>query len=127
MRNGGDWTEARFRSFIISALRAASRRWPVKWKVMKGALAGTMVNPQTGKKVQQYRCAMCRNLFPAGNMVVDHIEPVVDTMQGFVDWNTYIERMFCEADGLQPLCKGCHDVKTKREKQERKDAAKRKR
>jgi hypothetical protein len=119
-RNGGEWTEARFRSFIISALRAASRRYPVKWAVLRNALIGKLVNKETGKLAQHYVCAKCNTHFPAASVVVDHIRPVVDTMTGFVDWNTYIERMFCEADGMQVLCKPCHDEKTARERQERK-------
>ena len=119
-RNGGEWTEARFRSFVVSALRAASRRWPVKWAVMKGALVGKTTNKETGKLAQHYKCAKCKANFPAANVVVDHIDPVVDTMVGFVDWNTYVERMFCEADGLQVLCKPCHSDKTARERKERK-------
>lgn len=119
-RNGGEWTEARFRSFVVSALRAASRRWPVKWAVMKAAFVGKTINKETGKLAQHYKCAACKCNFPAANVVVDHIEPVVDTMVGFVDWNTYVERMFCEADGLQVLCKPCHSDKTAQERKERK-------
>ena len=48
--------------------------------------------------------------------MVDHIDPVVDPKVGFVDWTTYIERMFVEEDGLQILCKECHDKKTRFEK-----------
>jgi hypothetical protein len=46
---------------------------------------------------------------------LDHIEPVVDPHLGFVDWNNYIERLFCEASGFQVLCKTCHSAKSKRE------------
>lgn len=119
-RNGGEWTEARFRSFVISALRAASRRWPVKWTVLKAAFVGRTINKETGKLAQHYKCADCKGNFPAASVVVDHIDPVVDTMTGFVDWDTYIERMYCEADGLQVLCKPCHKEKTALERKERK-------
>lgn len=48
---------------------------------------------------------------------VDHIEPIIDPEIGFVDWNTVVERMFCEKHNLQVLCKGCHASKTQQEKQ----------
>lgn len=120
-RNGGLWTEAKFRSFVISALRAASRRWPVKWAVLKAALVGKSVNTKTGKFAQHYRCSHCRATFPAADVVVDHIHPVVDTMKGFTTWDEYVERMFVEAEGLQVLCKGCHKEKTATERKERKN------
>lgn len=120
-RNGGLWTEAKFRSFVISALRAASRRWPVKWTVLKSALVGKSVNTKTGKFAQHYRCSHCRATFPAADVVVDHIQPVVDTMKGFTTWDEYVERMFVEAEGLQVLCKGCHKEKTATERKERKN------
>lgn len=78
------------------------------------------MNAETGKMCQHYRCFACKSLFPTKSVVVDHVSPVVDTMTGFVDWNTYVDRMFCEEDGLQVLCKTCHSEKTKRERTERK-------
>jgi 5-methylcytosine-specific restriction endonuclease McrA len=121
-RNGGQWTEARFRSFVISALRAASRRWPVKWSVLKAALVGKTVNAKTGKLAQHYKCNECKANFPAADVVVDHIDPVVDTMKGFTTWDDYVDRMFVEAEGLQVLCKQCHKTKTDTERKERKNA-----
>lgn len=120
-RNAGQWTEAKFRSFVISALRAASRRWPVKWAVLKAALVGKTVNKKTGKIAQHYKCNTCNANFPAADVVVDHINPVVDTMKGFTTWDEYVERMFVEADGLQVLCKPCHKDKTEIERKERKN------
>lgn len=51
---------------------------------------------------------------------IDHIEPVIDPNVGFIDWNTYMDRLFCEEDGLQALCKDCHKIKTKEENNIRK-------
>jgi hypothetical protein len=49
------------------------------------------------------------------NIVADHIAPVVDPAVGFVDWDTYIRRMFIET-GWQAICKSCHDIKTTKER-----------
>lgn len=126
-RNGGKWTQARFRAFVVSALRAASRRWPVKYDVIKAAYVGRKVNEATGKMAMHYRCASCNGVFPSANIAVDHIEPVVATQEGFVSWDVFIERLFCEAEGLQVVCKPCHAEKTANERKERVNARRDKR
>lgn len=52
-------------------------------------------------------------------MEVDHIKPVVDPQEGFVSWDEFINRLFCEKDNLQALCKTCHKIKTAKEKKKR--------
>ena len=118
-RNGGEWSDARFRSFVTSALRAASRRWPVKYKALKAAFTGRQVNAKTGKLAMHYKCAKCKKLFVAADVQVDHVQPVVDPKKGFVGWDVYIDRMFCEIENLQVLCRSCHAVKTADEKKQR--------
>lgn len=119
--NGGTWTSARFASFIKSALRAASRRWPQKHQSLKDACVGKRLNKATGKDIFHYKCAACNNLFKGVDVQVDHIDPVVSVEHGFIGWDVYIERMFCEADGYQVLCKTCHSLKTANERKARKD------
>ena len=118
--NGGQWTAARYRSFIISILRAGSRKWPQRYEAIKRALIGKRLDPSTGKMSNRYKCASCSNLFKADQIQVDHILPVVDVNDGFVDWNTYIDRMYPEAVGFQILCSECHSVKTQNERKMRK-------
>ena len=118
-RNSGQWTEARWRSFIVSALRMASRRWPVKFEVLKKASVGRKINPKTGKLALHYQCAKCTKTFVGLDVQVDHIIPVVGK-EGFVSWDEYVERMFCEANNFQILCKPCHKLKTDTEKLRRK-------
>jgi hypothetical protein len=117
-RNGGRWTEARFRSFIISALRAATRRWAPRNEVMKEA------STRRGFKL----CAGCNKEVPVSivvkgkrvkNVFADHIEPIVDPAKGFTTWDEWIERAFVEKEGFQCLCKECHDKKTAEERKRR--------
>jgi len=119
-RNGGEWTEARYRSFVTSALRSASRRWPPKYAALRDALLGRKENKKTGKLAQHYRCAACTGEFVANDVQVDHIHPVVDPDVGFVSWDKYIENMYCEVVGFQILCLDCHKAKTLSEKLKRK-------
>lgn len=113
-RNNGQWSEARFRSFIKSALRKASMRWGPINTTKKAAWV------ERGK----YLCAECKQVVSLTrdgkkNVFVDHREPIVLPEEGFVSWDRYIERMFCEAEGLQVLCKSCHDKKSNSERERR--------
>jgi len=123
-RNGGRWTEARYRSFITSALRAAFRRWPPKFDVLKSAFIDKRINKKTGKLASHYRCAKCRKAFPATGVQVDHTKPVVNTRDGFVTWDTFINNLYCEEDNLQVMCKACHKLKTAEERKERNESSK---
>lgn len=114
-----EWTQSRYESFVKSVLRAGSRKWPPKYKVLNEAKCGKMVNSRSGRLAEHYRCASCGELFPSTLVAVDHIEPVVDT-SGFTSWDSVISRLFCSVEGLQVLCKECHKVKTKQENEERK-------
>ena len=118
--NDGEWTEARFRAFIISALRAYMKRFPPKWKALKAASLGRLINKRSGRLAEHYRCAECLEPFVARDVQVDHINPVVDPAKGFEDWPTYMNRLYCEAENLQVLCKPCHKDKTNEERKERK-------
>jgi len=67
-----------------------------------------------------YKCSACKKLFVAVDVQVDHIKPVVDPKKGFVSWDDFINRIFCEIENLQVLCKADHKIKTDQEKLERK-------
>lgn len=112
-----EWTAARHHAFIVSVLRAGTRRWPPKYETLNAAKTEKKKNVKTGRLAQHYLCAMCEADYPATMVQVDHIQPVVDRSQGFIDWDTYIARLFCEKDNFQILCKPCHVIKTKEEKQ----------
>ena len=118
--NDGEWTEAQLRNFAISALRAAFRKYPGKWKALTKGKSGKMINKLSGRLAEHYLCASCGGFFIARDVQVDHIEPVVSPQEGFQDWWTYMNRLYCEADNLQVLCKPCHKEKTAEERKERK-------
>lgn len=114
-----DWTEGRFNSFVVSALRSGMRRFPNKWRALEAAAKGVGINEATGRKAKLYHCNHCSKLFTAKHVEVDHISPVVDPVVGFTTWDEYINRLFCETKNLQVLCKPCHKLKTLGEKQSR--------
>mgnify|MGYP002132199321 CR=1 FL=1 len=118
-RNGGEWTEARYISFIKSALRSASQRWPPRYRVLKDAFIEKRINPATGRLAGFYKCNACLQQFTQSNVEVNHIIPVVP-ITGFDSWDNIINRLFCEQEGLEVLCRPCHKKITKQENLERK-------
>lgn len=107
-RNGGQWTEARYFGFIRSALRAAFMKWGPKHQAKLNAKQG----------YNQYECVYCSEVFTSKEVEVDHIEPA-GSLKTFADLPGFVERMFCEAEGFQVLCKDCHQVKTNEERKSR--------
>jgi 5-methylcytosine-specific restriction endonuclease McrA len=115
-RCNGQWTEARYRSFVQSLLRQGTRKWaPINETKKQARVARGF-----------YRCAGCKEDVPltvkegrkkSQNIFVDHINPVVDPEMGFTTWDDYIEGMFSEMDNLQVLCKKCHDIKSANERE----------
>ena len=116
-RNGETWTEARYRSFIVSALRKASSRWGPKNAAKRDARHTEKLPNGKGRLVFHSVCNGCDAIVPETESSVDHIEPVIDPHKGFTTWDEYIARLFCEKVGFQVLCKDCHDEKTKKERE----------
>lgn len=110
------WTDGRFRAFIIATLRAGARKYPPKYECLQDAYTGQKLNPKSGRMAKHYRCAACQQEFTSKDVEVDHISPVVSVEEGFIDYNTFIERLFCTKENLQVLCIPCHRLKTKQEK-----------
>ena len=121
------WTTARFWGFIRSGLRKMFSRYPVKYQVMKDAGVDTATNVKykTGqragmnKTVKMFPCAMCGKTYRQLEVQVDHIVPA-GSLQSYDDVGPFVQRLFCGPDGLQVLCKSCHVVKTKRDRDESK-------
>lgn len=111
-RNSGQWTEARYRSFVISAIRKA--QWPVKYAALRNAEVGKQVNKATGRIAMHYLCSKCSGEFPAKEVQIDHINPVIP-VTGIDNYDAVILRAYCEISGFQVLCKPDHRVKTMEE------------
>jgi hypothetical protein len=103
--------------FVKAALRRASLWWPER------AAARAEGRVQRG----QYRCALCQGDFKKAMIQLDHIDPVIDVRNGFVNWDEYVNRLFCAKDGFRVLCKTCHDSETNLQDEMRAFHAKRKR
>ena len=107
--NTGQWSEARFKSFIKGALRAATKRWGPIHRTRKNARSERGVYLCVGYKKKAHKVRH------KDGICVDHISPIIGP-EGFKTWDDVISRMFVEEEFLQVLCKACHDRKTKDER-----------
>jgi hypothetical protein len=106
------------RTFVMQHLRGI--RYPEKYEALENAYVKRARNLQTNRIAKLYRCAACEELFGAKEVAIDHIEPVVP-VTGWDSWEAVIDRLFCEPEGFQGLCKaGCHAKKSKEENAARK-------
>ncbi|MCD0460041.1 HNH endonuclease [Roseiconus lacunae] len=85
-------------------------RWPAK-QVAKQAARRKYTGPNKRQKFE-YRCAGCGEWFPDKEVELDHVIPA-GKLNSFEDLPGFVERLFCEPDGYQILCKDrCHHAKT---------------
>jgi hypothetical protein len=108
---------------IRGAIRRAFHRSPtaiaVKMAARREIPKFNMDGGRAKKDQVQYLCSLCGEWHKGSMVAVDHKIPVIDPEVGFVDWNTLIERVFCDESNLQVLCEGCHKNKTDRETAQR--------
>jgi len=98
-------TEAAFWGWIRSGLRTMSVRWRPRGEALK--LARVPYVGDNRRRKWSYRCALCYETYPAKQVEVDHIEPC-GSLRGAMDLPGFVNRMFCEVEGLRVLCRGCH-------------------
>ena len=107
-------------SAIRSALRRTFSRSPAVREVMmlvRRERPWFKKDGSTASKPRvEYLCAKCNKWHMGKDIQVDHAVPVVNPDVGFVDWNTFIDRLFCDKTNLAVLCKDCHKAKTDHEK-----------
>lgn len=112
-RAGNTWTEARYWSFIRSALRSAFMKYPVKHQAKGNA---KQITPEGVR----YKCSACAGLFRDKDVQVEHTVPC-GSLKSYDDLPRFVSNMFCEADGLTIMCKPCHQTKTNDERLARKE------
>lgn len=102
-------TEAQFWGFIRSNLRLASRKWAPRRIALE--VARRPSQSENKKLKWEFQCSKCRNWFPQKNVEVDHVVPT-GSLRSYEDVAGFVERLFCEVNGLVVLCEQCHRTKT---------------
>lgn len=99
------WSEAKFFSFIRSALRKASTRWPPKNEAkIKARRKYKGDNP---RQKWEYRCSVCHEWFADKEVEVHH-KTEVGSLTCYADIPGFVERLFCGVDGFAVICKEDH-------------------
>jgi 5-methylcytosine-specific restriction endonuclease McrA len=113
------------RPAVISALRRLFRRWPPYKEVVDRCKEEHFIKSKHGKDMRRVRfsCEVCDAKVDRKQFAVDHIEPVIG-LSGFVNYDIFVERLFCPVENLQGICKTCHDAKSKLENKQRRNLKK---
>lgn len=85
-----------------------SRRWPPIARAMQQGR-----RPYRGPNKRQKwesQCGQCGGWFAAKEMSVHHVVPCGE-LRTIEDVSPFVERLFCEPDGLVRLCEKCHAAK----------------
>ncbi len=90
--------------YILSGANRIWRFWPPRELALRKAAKGAL-------RV----CAHCKDSFWPKEVQVDHIQPVINPLTGFVSYDEYYKRRFVLDDSLQILCKACHSKKSIKE------------
>ena len=104
---------------IRGALRRAFARSPLVREVMSESRREAPRYKQDGTRHKrnwvQRQCEVCGEWVSSSKIAVDHKIPVV-SVDGFEDWNQFIDRLWCDKSNLQRICDTCHDKKTHEER-----------
>lgn len=89
------------RQWLITKLRRISLYWPARQECLNAS------------KIERgvFRCNHCKMGFGRKEINIDHIDPVVK-ITGFINWDDYISKLFCDSSMMQILCLQCHSNKT---------------
>jgi hypothetical protein len=104
-RANGTMTEAGYWGFIRGGLRQKWSRYPVRYHAM--ANASRKYKGTDKRRKQEYQCAKCKGWYMGKEVEVDHIIPC-GSLKSYADLPGFVERLFCEIDGVRVVCKPCH-------------------
>ena len=103
------------KDFCIATLRRASYRWSSRTQALGRARISRGL----------YVCESCKIQTKKSDIQLDHILSVIP-LEGWQSWDSFIERLFCDASGYSVLCKTCHSAKTMQENHIRRENKKKK-
>lgn len=100
-------------AFVKGKLRRASIFWPAR----------TEAKNRSRVSRGRYKCEECQSILKSQEIELDHKEPVIPLSgmilrpdgSGRIDYNAYVDRLFCSADNFAVLCIQCHSIKTELE------------
>lgn len=107
---GGTLTESAHFTKIRAALRGGFLRYATRGQALQNAKHAKPPEEE-GRHRVVFECNHCEGRFKSADVQVDHIVQA-GSLTKYSDLPGFVERLYCEADGLQVLCKPCHKLKT---------------
>lgn len=104
-RNSGTMTESMFWNWIRQLLRRKSMYWKPISNVRNKARI-PYKGPNKRRK-WSYVCSSCKKPHDGKSVSVHHVQEC-GTLSCAADLPRFVERLFCEEDGLILLCNKCH-------------------
>ena len=101
-----NWTKARYFSFIRSALRSATMKYPAKQKYLESKCRKAPVGSRAKKVVN---CEECNREMAKSHAHVDHIIPC-GSLKDFSDVERFVKTLFCGVENFEVLCKECNEI-----------------
>jgi hypothetical protein len=105
------------------ALRRAFSRSPIILELMKENRRKVPRFKKDGSRHKvdavEHLCDVCscwKRSTKDSKIAIDHIKPVIDPEIGFVDLNTYFDRLWCHRSNLRKICQSCHTRKNNSER-----------
>jgi 5-methylcytosine-specific restriction endonuclease McrA len=109
------------RNLIKGAIRRVFSRSELRRKALDKAVVKDYSDPSRKRVTRWGKCSICNKLEPAYLLEIDHLEPVIPENSSLeqITWDELVNRVWCDEDKLQAVCKPCHKAKSKLENKER--------
>lgn len=101
-------------TYYTNLFRACRKEWSRNFPARKQCFDNAKVT-KDGELVK-WTCAACKLPFAYSETQCDHVFPIQNTIpRGHQEFVICSERLHVSVDGLQVLCKRCHQVKTRKD------------
>lgn len=109
------------RNLLKGALRRLFGRSDLRRNAIDKAIVKGYSDPKRKAVKFWVQCEECKKMEAKSNVQVDHKIPLVPIDKTLEDmsWDEVVDRLWCDEENLQILCKPCHKGKTKTENAER--------
>lgn len=109
------------RNLIKAALRRVFSRSELRLKALNSTRVPDFIDPERPRVTKWSVCSICRKFEPTYKMQIDHVDPLLPLGKSLEDfsWDEIVDRLWCDASNLQPVCQTCHKQKSKIENKER--------
>lgn len=114
---------AKERNLLKGVMRRLFGRSEVRRSVIDKAIIKGYKDPKRKAVKFWVKCEECGKLEAKSNVQVDHRTPLVPLDKSLEDmsWDEVVDRLWCDEDNLQIICKPCHIAKSKAENKIRRE------